>query len=118
VGFAIPIDQARIIAGELIKYGKASHPLMGVVLADATDENGNDLARVQSTTAGGPADKAGIKVGDVIVEVAGQRTAGADAVIAAIRQHQPGQRVSVTVERQGSKHTVTVTLADAAAVTP
>jgi putative serine protease PepD len=118
VGFAIPIDQARIIAGELIKYGKASHPLMGIVLADATDDNGNDLARVQSTTSGGPADKAGIKVGDVIVEVAGQRTAGADAVIAAIRQHQPGQRVSVTVERQGSRHTVTVTLADASAVSP
>ena len=118
VGFAIPIDQARIIAGELIKNGKASHPLMGVVLADATDDSGNDLARVQSTTSGGPADKAGIKVGDVIVAVAGQRTAGADAVIAAIRQHQPGQRVSVTVERSGSQHTLTVTLADAAAVTP
>ncbi|HET6816523.1 MAG TPA: trypsin-like peptidase domain-containing protein [Mycobacteriales bacterium] len=114
VGFAIPIDQARIIAGELIKNGKASHPLMGVVLADATDSAGNALARVQSTTAGGPAAKAGIKVGDVIVAVAGQRTAGADAVIAAIRLHQPGQRVSVTVERQGSQHTVTVTLADAA----
>jgi putative serine protease PepD len=118
VGFAIPIDQARIIAGELIKNGKASHPLMGVVLADATDNNGNDLARVQSTTASGPAAKAGIKVGDVIVAVAGQRTAGADAVIAAIRAHQPGQRVTVTVQRQGSQHTLTVTLADAAAVQP
>jgi len=118
VGFAIPIDQARIIAGELIKDGKASHPLMGIVLADATDDNGNDLARVQSTASGGPAEKAGIKVGDVIVAIAGQRTAGADAVIAAIRQHQPGQQISVTVERQGGTHTVTVTLADAAAVTP
>ncbi|HET7311883.1 MAG TPA: trypsin-like peptidase domain-containing protein [Mycobacteriales bacterium] len=118
VGFAIPIDQARIIAGELIKNGKASHPLMGVVLADATDNNGNALARVQSTASNGPAAKAGIKVGDVIVAVGGQRTAGADAVIAAIRLHQPGQRVDVTVERQGSRHTVTVTLADAAAVTP
>ena len=118
VGFAIPIDQARIIAGELIKNGKASHPLMGVVLADATDDSGNDLARVQSTSSGGPADKAGIKVGDVIVAVAGQRTAGADAVIAAIRLHQPGQRVSVTVQRGGSEHTLTVTLADAAAVSP
>jgi putative serine protease PepD len=118
VGFAIPIDQARIIAGELIKDGKASHPLMGVVLADATDDSGNDLARVQSVTSGGPAAKAGLKVGDVIVEVGGQRTAGADAVIAAIRLHQPGQRLSITVERDGAKHTLTVTLADAAAVSP
>jgi putative serine protease PepD len=118
VGFAIPIDQARIIAGELIANGKASHPLMGVVLADATDDNGNDLARVQSTTSGGPADKAGIKVGDVIIAVGGQRTAGADAVIAAVRLHQPGQRVSVTVQRGGAQRTLTVTLADAAAVSP
>ena len=116
VGFAIPIDQARIIAGELIKTGKASHPLMGVVLADATDSAGNDLARVQSVNSGGPADRAGIKVGDVIVAVGGQRTAGADAVIAAIRSHQPGQRVDVTVQRNGSKRTVTLTLADAASV--
>ena len=114
VGFAIPIDQARIIAGELIKSGKASHPLMGVVLADATDSGGNDLARVQSVNGGGPADKAGIKVGDVIVAVGGQRTAGADAVIAAIRSHQPGERVSVTVEHNGARRTVTLTLVDAA----
>jgi putative serine protease PepD len=116
VGFAIPIDQVRVIAGELIKNGKASHPLIGVVLADATDSAGNDLARVQSVTSGGPADKAGIKVGDVIVAVAGQRAAGADAVIAAIRSHQPGQRVDITVERDGSRHTLTLTLADAATV--
>jgi putative serine protease PepD len=116
VGFAIPIDQARIIASELIKNGKASHPLMGVVLADVTDSNGNELARVQSVTSGGPADKAGIEVGDVIVAIGGQRTAGADAVIAATRSHLPGEHVSVTVQRNGSEHTVTVTLVDAAAV--
>jgi putative serine protease PepD len=116
VGFAIPIDQARIIAGELIKDGKASHPLMGVTLADATDSAGNDLARVQSVSSGGPADQAGMKVGDVVVAVGGQRTTGADAVIAAIRSHQPGQRVQVTVERDGSRQTLTLTLADAANV--
>jgi putative serine protease PepD len=114
VGFAIPIDQAKVIANELIETGHASHPLMGVSLADATDSNGNDLARVQDVSAGGPAADAGIKVGDVIVAVGGQKTAGADAVIAAIRTHQPGQRVAVTVERDGVRKTVTVTLIDAA----
>ena len=114
VGFAIPIDQAKVIAKELIADGHAAHPLMGVSLADATDSNGNDLARVQDVSSGGPADKAGIKVGDVIVEVGGQPTAGADAVIAAIRTHQPGDRVSVTLERNGVRKTVTVTLIDAA----
>jgi putative serine protease PepD len=114
VGFAIPIDQAKVIAKELIEDGHAAHPLMGVTLADATDSNGNDLARVQNVSAGGPAEKAGIQVGDVVVAVGGQKTAGADAVIAAIRTHQPGDRVSVTLERDGIRKTVTVTLIDAA----
>jgi putative serine protease PepD len=114
VGFAIPIDQAKVIAKELIENGHAAHPLMGVSLADATDSKGNDLARVQDVSAGGPAEKAGIKVGDVIVAVGGQTTSGADAVIAAIRTHQPGDRVSVTIERSGVRKTVSVTLIDAA----
>jgi putative serine protease PepD len=116
VGFAIPIDQARIIAQELIDTGHASHPLMGVSLADATDSDGNGLARVQAVSPGGPADDAGIEVGDVIVEVGGQRTDGADAVIAAIRTHQPGDSVPVTVERDGSRKTLTVKLVDAASL--
>jgi putative serine protease PepD len=114
VGFAIPIDQAKVIAQELISSGKASHPLMGVTLADATDSNGNGLARVQSVSSGGPADDAGIEVGDVIVQVGDQPTSGSDAVIAAIRTHQPGDTVPVTVLRDGDRQTLSVTLIDAA----
>jgi putative serine protease PepD len=110
VGFAIPINQARVIANELIKSGHATHPLLGVSLLDQTTSTGLDRAVVHAVTSGGPADKAGIKAGDVITAIAGQRTAGADAVIASIRSHQPGQRVTVTFERGGSSHTVTVTL--------
>ena len=116
VGFAIPIDQARISARELIETGHASHPLMGVSLADATDSDGNGLARVQAVSPDGPAADAGIEVGDIIVEVGGQRTAGADAVIAAVRTRQPGDSVPVTVERDGSRKTFTVKLVDAAAL--
>jgi putative serine protease PepD len=116
VGFAIPIDQAKVVAQQLISKGQVSHPLMGVTLADATDSNGNPLARVQSVLSGGPADKAGIQVGDIVVAVGSQRTAGADAVIAAIRTHQPGDSVPVTVLRGGDRKTVTVTLVDAASV--
>jgi S1-C subfamily serine protease len=113
VGFAIPIDLAKVVAQQLIESGHVSHPLMGVSLADATDSAGNDLARVQSVSDGGPADQAGVEVGDVIVLVGDQRTAGADAVIAAIRSHQPGDRVPVTVLRDGSRKTLTVKLVDA-----
>ena len=65
---------------------------------------------MHSVTAGGPAAKAGIKEGDVIVAIDGSSTEGADAVIAAIRSHQPGQQVTVTVQRGGSTKTVTATL--------
>jgi putative serine protease PepD len=114
VGFAIPIDLAKVISQELITTGKVSHPLMGVSLADATDSNGNDLARVQAVSKGGPAEQAGLQVGDIITAVGGQKTAGADAVIAAIRTHQPGQSVPVTIDRNGVSKTLTVKLIDAA----
>jgi len=113
VGFAIPVDQAKVVAQELIATGKATHPLLGVSLADATDSNGTPLARVQSVLAGGPAEKAGIKAGDIIVAVGDQKTAGAQAAIAAIRSHQPGQQVTITVLRGGDRKTFTVTLVDA-----
>jgi putative serine protease PepD len=113
VGFAIPIDQAKTVAEQLITTGKASHPLMGISLADATDANGNPLARVQAVSSGGPAAKAGIHAGDIVVKVGNQNTAGSEAVIAAIRAHQPGDRVSVTVVRNGAKMTVSVVLANA-----
>ncbi|HWB67659.1 MAG TPA: trypsin-like peptidase domain-containing protein [Mycobacteriales bacterium] len=110
VGFAIPINQARTIAGELINTGHAEHPLLGVTLTDATNSDGSTRAVVHSVTSGGPADKAGIKAGDVITAVDGQATEGADAVIADVRSHQPGERVTVTVERGGSTKHFTVTL--------
>jgi putative serine protease PepD len=52
-------------------------------------------------------------VGDVIVQVGAQKTAGAEAVIAAVRTHQPGERVSVTVLRNGERKSFTATLANA-----
>ena len=113
VGFAIPIDQAKPIAQELIATGKATHPLLGVSLGDATDGNGNPIARVQAVSQGGPAAKAGIKAGDIIVAVDGQQTNGASAAIAAIRSHKPGDKVTVTVLRGGQRLTFTATLADA-----
>jgi putative serine protease PepD len=97
----------------LIATGKASHPLLGVGLADATDANGSAMARVQSLSADGAAAKAGLRVGDLIIAVGDQKTAGSEAVIAAVRTHQPGERVSVTVLRNGVHKTFTVTLANA-----
>jgi putative serine protease PepD len=109
VGFAIPINQAKTIANELITTGKALHPLLGVSLEDKTS-GGTTQAVVHTVTAGGPAAKAGIKDNDVIIAIDGAQTEGTDAVIAAIRSHQPGQQVTVTVLRGGATKTVTATL--------
>lgn len=116
VGFAIPVDQAKIIAGELMKNGKATHPLLGVTLADVYNRGGVDYARIQTVESGSPADKAGLKPGDVITKIDGRPTQGADAVIATIRSFQPGQSVSITYRnglRGSAEKTVTVPLADA-----
>jgi putative serine protease PepD len=110
VGFAIPIDEAKTVATELITTGKAVHPLLGVTLTSKTSSAGADEAVVHSVTAGGPAAKAGLKAGDVITGINSALTAGDDAVIAAIRSHQPGQSISVTFLRAGTSHTVQVTL--------
>jgi putative serine protease PepD len=112
VGFAIPINEAKAIANELITTGHATHPLLGVSLSDPllTNSASASEAEVSGVTSGGPADKAGIKKGDVITAIDGTETEGADAVIAAIRSHQPGQQVTVTFTRGGSSQTVTATL--------
>jgi putative serine protease PepD len=112
VGFAIPINEARTIANELISSGHASHPLLGVSLEDQTSSTGIDRAIVHTVTAGGPAAKAGIKDGDVITAIDGTATEGSDAVIAMIRSHQPGQKVTVTIQRGSATKTVTATLAN------
>ena len=110
VGFAIPVNQARTIADELISSGHAIHPLLGVSLEDSTTSTGLDNAVVHAVTSGGPAAEAGIKSGDIITAVDGQPTAGVDAVIAAIRSHQPGEKVTLIIQRGGSTQTVTATL--------
>jgi putative serine protease PepD len=114
VGFAIPIDQAKSIATQLIDTGHASRAQLGVSVATATTANGETRAVIQQVTAGGPADKAGLKNGDAILAIGDHLVSDADGLIAAVRAHRPGETVPVTYERDGSRHTATVTLTDAA----
>jgi putative serine protease PepD len=110
VGFAIPIDQAKTIAQELISTGHAVHPLLGVDLPPDSPDGTSPKPAVRDVTPGGPADRAGIKAGDVISAVGDQQTPTVDSVIAAVRTYTPGNHVRVTYTRGGSSHTVTVTL--------
>jgi putative serine protease PepD len=113
VGFAIPIAQARVIAQQLIATGHATHPILGVTITDVTTSSGADQVLLRGVTAGGPAAKAGLRAGDIIVAIDGTSVTSSDALIAVVRSHQPGQSVSITYLRGGARHTVTVNLAEA-----
>jgi putative serine protease PepD len=114
LGFAIPINEAKRIAGQIIMQGYSTHAIIGVSLDPAFSGSG---ARIMppptggpAVTAGGPAAKAGIRSGDVIVAVNGQKVTTADELIVAIRSHAPGQRLTLTFARDGQNKTVTVVL--------
>ena len=115
VGFAIPIDHAKVIAQQLIDTGRASRAQLGVSIATATTVAGDTRAVLTAVTPGGPAERAGLRPGDAIVKVGDTLVHDADALIAAIRSHRPGETVEVTYERDGSRKTVRVTLSDATA---
>jgi putative serine protease PepD len=70
---------------------------------------------VREVTAGGAAQAAGIKAGDVITAIGDTQVDTSEGLIAAVRSHRPGDEVQITYERGGSRHTVTVTLADSTA---
>ncbi|MET7739679.1 trypsin-like peptidase domain-containing protein [Streptomyces sp. NPDC005385] len=118
LGFAIPVNQARRVAEELINTGRATHPVIGVTL----DMNySGDGARVGTKTAdggppvssGGPGAEAGIKAGDVITEVDGTRVHSGEELIVNTRAHRPGDRLRLTVHRGGADRTLTLVLGSA-----
>ncbi len=108
LGFAIPINQARRTAEQLIKTGKSSHPIIGVSLDTRYMSGG---ARIAEVMAGSPAAKAGIVVGDTIIGIDGKSVESADELIVAVRAKQPGDSVKLLLSANGSKRTVTVVLA-------
>lgn len=115
LGFAIPVNQAKRVAEELINTGRATHPVIGVTLD--MDYTG-DGARVgtkgsdggPSVSEGGPGDKAGIKPGDVITEVDGQRVHSGEELIVRTRAHRPGDRLELTLQRGGKEMRISLTL--------
>ncbi|MBA8794482.1 putative serine protease PepD [Friedmanniella endophytica] len=107
LGFAIPIDQARTVAAELISRGVATYPVLGAGVTDGQTDAG---AVLQSVEPGQPAAQAGLQVGDVVTALDGRRVSRAQELIVAVRSHRPGDRVSVTYDRGGVTARTTVTL--------
>ena len=115
VGFAIPSDQARKTAEQLIANGKATHPVIGVMLDTTYEGEGVKIAATSKNgsppiTKGGPADKAGLLPGDLIIKFAGQPVVGPDELVVAIRAKSVGDQVELTVRRGTSERTVKMTL--------
>ncbi|WP_314622135.1 trypsin-like peptidase domain-containing protein [Streptomyces stackebrandtii] len=115
LGFAIPINQGKRVAEELINTGKATHPVIGVSLdmqfngdGARVGEKGKDGAA--SVTPGGPAASAGLRPGDVITKVDGQRVHNGEELIVKIRAHRPGDKLRLTLTRGGKELTKTLTL--------
>ncbi|MGH8938816.1 MAG: S1C family serine protease, partial [Actinomycetes bacterium] len=116
LGFAIPINQAKGIAKQLTDSGTAVHAQLGVSVQDVPGSTGSaDGAGVAVVQPGSAAAKGGLRVGDVVTEVDGRGVDGADALIAAIRSHRVGDRVSLTFDRDGESRTAQVTLGSDAA---
>ncbi|WP_371669291.1 trypsin-like peptidase domain-containing protein [Streptomyces sp. NBC_00289] len=118
LGFAIPVNQAKRVAEELINTGRASHPVIGVTLD--MDYSG-DGARVGTksgdggspVTEDGPGDRAGLKAGDVVTEVDGRRVHSGEELIVRTRAHRPGDRLELTVRRDGAERRISLVLGSA-----
>jgi putative serine protease PepD len=115
LGFAIPINQARWVAQQLIKTGTPVYPIIGILRDDSYTGDGARIntSPVQGTppvTPGGPADKAGLKPGDVITSLDGVIIDSGPTLVSEIWAHHPGDTVSVTYTRNGQTRTTNLTL--------
>ncbi|MFC5832227.1 S1C family serine protease [Nonomuraea insulae] len=108
VGFAIPVNTAKQVSEQLISSGKVSHAFLGVSVTDATGDVPGALVR--QVTAKSPAEKAGLKQGDLITKIGDKAVDGGDTVVGQVRGFKPGQEVKITYMRDGETAEVTVTL--------
>jgi len=117
LGFAIPSSIVTKVADEIISTGKATHAYMGVGTRTVTEDLQQqfDLSRssgvlVAQVTPNGPAAKAGIQQGDILISIDGKELEESSDLIQAIRDKRPGDSVQVSLDRDGQTMELTVTL--------
>jgi putative serine protease PepD len=113
LGFSIPINEAKSIADQLIKNGKAEHPFLGVTLRDGKVQQGSatrSAAVVQTVQSGTPAASSGLRTADAITAVNGDQVNGSESLVAQIREKSVGDKVELTLSRSGKQQQVSVTL--------
>jgi serine protease DegQ len=119
IGFAIPGATAVDVVGQLLRDGRATHSYLGIQPDQVTREVAAELGLeraggvvVLAAIDGGPAAKAGVRPGDVIVAIDDARIETVEDLFSELRQRKPGSRVRLTIIRDGRQQAVTVTLAD------
>ena len=116
IGFAIPINSVRSIVDSIIEKGYVAKPYIGVMVADVSDEAKNygtpAGAAVASVTEGGPADKAGLQTNDIITAVDGKEISGKSDLSSIIADHAAGDKLTLSVYRQGQTLTLTVEIGE------
>ena len=112
LGFAIPIDQVWPVVQQLRNGETPTHARLGVSVTDASSNNGLLTgAGIEAVNQGSAAQKAGLQRGDVVTKVNNDIITGSDSLVATIRGHRPGDKVTLTVVGSGNKtRTVDVTL--------
>ena len=117
LGFAIPINLAKWVMDQILEHGKVIRGWLGVVIQDITPgiaeavgvKEGVIVAQV---VPGSPADKAGLKVGDIIVEYNGEKVRDARDLQFKVMKTKPGTKVKLKVIRQGKEKVITVTIGE------
>jgi S1-C subfamily serine protease len=116
-GFAIPIELARHVAEDLIRYGEVRRPKLGVGVSDVTPADAEVYkldspagAEVTQVTAGSPADRAGVRMGDVVVAVSGAPVTTGGQLTEMLARHEPGETVALDIVRYGERLRVNVAL--------
>lgn len=120
LGFAIPINSTKTIYNDLIQYNKVKRPYIGITGSDVTEKTIKanptfDLklgAYVRSIDDFSPAEKAGLKIGDIIVAADGQKVESMDDLNKVKNSHKIGEKISLTIYRDGKESTVELTLVE------
>jgi len=119
LGFAIPSDTAVSVADQLIEKGKVTTPYLGVLTTDLSPEDAGrfDLpvdagALVEKVVPGSAAEEAGVRKGDIITALGDTEVMSYGDLLGALRDHEPGETVTLTIFRDGDEKTLEVTLGE------
>ncbi len=112
LGFAIPINLVRNVSSQILAGKTVEHAQIGITVSSATGSDQMTLigAKIGEVTSGGAGDKAGLKANDIVTKVDGNPVGSNEALIATIRGYSPGDKVVLTIQRNGKSQGVEVTL--------